>query len=760
MKGRAVYSTSKSVTALATMWAFLLLPNLTKKLNAYDLPTHQAIAERAVGVTSLSSYLRNQLGLRGGVAETFLGQRVDQWIISGAQFEDIPDARVRHHFHNPLRPWGQAGLTFLGVQLGESSVMWNQEPQQDSYLFAGNGSWSWHNARKQFFDALTGTAKAQREKSFADLFRSLGQGTHLLQDATVPAHVRDDAHLNVPVPFVNIYFPDPDGYEKWALNNGAVAGTFIGLEPTVPPLSIFTPTGDSQAPSPVARLFDTDRFQAGNSGILSDPALGIAEFTNGNFLSESTIFRDFTLPRATELAFNQPIEEIVDGSVERYYSRTLPTGETVPHFVREGMLRKALRAVNLSPDISSSWVLDERVHADYARLLLPRAVGYSAALLDYFFRGRLKGVLRRVNGPIANIGDFIPIYVFTLPYTVELKLTNESTEQMQGDFRLYIDRPDGTRTQLWEWTQQTLAAGATQALSFTVPHAFGDVELFFVVFQGRLGQEDGAVAGSMVGPEFIEEWDKGLAGNHPFVDNRQTFFMPVPHPDDNKQIIKVENEKLVMEIVQENPTTGDRYNTVRIGPGFDENGNLIRDPRALLPVPITSRTVIKLKYDINNEQPPCSVGRTCRFQFIEFGFSGQRYIQFTTPGQAVRNLHYSPDARVLAFVPVNPGTPLTVNIHDMLTQNGIPADNLVLEKIVVTQGLVAYPDPAPRRLHMEVDYIRVTDPDLDSDPGSGGGVVADGNSPPVGAPPRVTLTSPDQGEVFEGETITLSVDAA
>ena len=33
--------------------------------------------------------------------------------------------------------------------------------------------------------------------------------------------------------------------------------------------------------------------------------------------------------------------------------------------------------------------LDPGVFADYAALLLPRAVGYSAALLDYFFRGRL-----------------------------------------------------------------------------------------------------------------------------------------------------------------------------------------------------------------------------------------------------------------------------------------------------------------------------------------------------------------------------------
>jgi len=31
-------------------------------------------------------------------------------------------------------------------------------------------------------------------------------------------------------------------------------------------------------------------------------------------------------------------------------------------------------------------VLDNNVYAEYASLLIPRAVGYSAGLLDYFFR--------------------------------------------------------------------------------------------------------------------------------------------------------------------------------------------------------------------------------------------------------------------------------------------------------------------------------------------------------------------------------------
>lgn len=43
------------------------------------------------------------------------------------------------------------------------------------------------------------------------------------------------------------------------------------------------------------------------------------------------------------------------------------------------------------------FVLDSRVYEDYAALLLPRAIGYSAGLLDYFFRGRTE---------FEGIGDF------------------------------------------------------------------------------------------------------------------------------------------------------------------------------------------------------------------------------------------------------------------------------------------------------------------------------------------------------------------
>ena len=96
-------------------WSTMSLTTNGMRLYGYDLPTHQIISDRAVTVSSLQIYLRQELGLARGVDELILGRSVSDWITLGARLEDIPATRVRHHFHNPLRPWAQAGLTF-GIQ--------------------------------------------------------------------------------------------------------------------------------------------------------------------------------------------------------------------------------------------------------------------------------------------------------------------------------------------------------------------------------------------------------------------------------------------------------------------------------------------------------------------------------------------------------------------------------------------------------------------------------------------------------------------
>lgn len=54
---------------------------------------------------------------------------------------------------------------------------------------------SWVKARNYYYDALTKSAKADREGNLARTFYAIGKVSHLLQDLSQPEHVRNDAHM-------------------------------------------------------------------------------------------------------------------------------------------------------------------------------------------------------------------------------------------------------------------------------------------------------------------------------------------------------------------------------------------------------------------------------------------------------------------------------------------------------------------------------------------------------------------------------------
>ncbi len=222
-------------------------------LNAYDTGTHREIAQRAAqpSVSSVDQILKEHLGVSGGIAERFPGlsqpglRSVEQLIGDGALFEDA-SLRFFNHFHNPLYqadgtgrgPWNQAGLrtfSILGAPLirGQSSVLWQQNTSQDTtFVFtpvpslSGGGNWSWQDGRRHYLNALTLRRKddlrdAQgqlveqgRDSAFALSFEALGRLTHLIQDASVPAHARNGAHPSVDLPFIGTV-GNPDWYEEW-----------------------------------------------------------------------------------------------------------------------------------------------------------------------------------------------------------------------------------------------------------------------------------------------------------------------------------------------------------------------------------------------------------------------------------------------------------------------------------------------------------------------------------------------------------------
>ncbi|RMG00995.1 MAG: hypothetical protein D6726_10390, partial [Nitrospirae bacterium] len=149
-------------------------------------------------------------------------------------------------------------------------------------------------------------------------------------------------------------------------------------------------------------------------------------------------------------------------------------------------------------------VLDDKVYSDYASLLIPRAVGYSAGLLNYFFRGEI---------------DFVPDEDTGSGYVIE----NNSDEEMDGVFELFYDNTDGNRERLWRGEYLIAPGGHSGNISFAFPSDASEPGKFMLVFRGRMGNEEGAVVGRKI-PE-------GVIRKEPYL------FLRVEGKDgDNKQI--------------------------------------------------------------------------------------------------------------------------------------------------------------------------------------------------------------------------------
>jgi hypothetical protein len=370
----------------------------------WNVPTHEAISRQAALTSQLStSPLLQQFGfvdldsqLHGTGAYGFTIERsIVDWIRHGSKFEDgnvFQLTRPRNHFHNPIcaqpwttcqPPWADAGLNDFGLT-GESALLWAQDP--------ANNNWAWQGVRQAYSDALTATTDTDREHRFAQTFRGIGHVIHLIQDMGVPAHVRNDQHLDEGLGLAN-------GLESWASNNRQLINNFINTS-VIPPL----PQGPGLANlAPITQFWDTDRYDGTTATLsaVSDPNIGLAEYTNANYFSEDTI----AAPVGSRHHFDFPSTQINDyttcadtappgsqGQFRWYLGRATKMGGDCP--IDPSTMDHALAGSFLpSPapeQVSSSLQLDAKVHEEYSRDLIPHAVGYSVGLINYFFRGQIE----------------------------------------------------------------------------------------------------------------------------------------------------------------------------------------------------------------------------------------------------------------------------------------------------------------------------------------------------------------------------------
>jgi hypothetical protein len=473
---------------------------------ALSVETHvtinQYIAGNTINSFSLNNYLKKNLGFSEGKDEFINGQEVYRWLGDGGIYEDVPPwtiipyLRSVNHFHNPLNPWNAAGLN--DIFTGTSSVIWAQDQSSAGILLGGD--WSWKKAREYFYIALTGKDfsgnilamdKVTRDKAFADTFRAVGQVMHLVQDASVPAHVRNDSHILI------------ETYEEWVedtrANNQSLFNSLIAT-----PLSfdsaILNETPNPLAPIPIAKIFDTDKYNYGTNPSISF-TWGISEYANSNFASDDTIFTEyfdpnhkhyFPFPRYSPESYE--IYEIdIQPDKKRLYLRKRGDGEVIEHFATVGPLYKYL---SFAPVLQRDELeLDGECNKDYAEKLLPRSVGYSAGLLNYFFRGKLEAV----NPDILKDGRSNIL-------GTKFRVKNLTTDEAIGLGKLIVSyqyKPAGSNdfvygTSKEVFLDETISFNSESISQFAFtfhPSIPSDAQetKFLLVFRGKLGNEDDAV---------------------------------------------------------------------------------------------------------------------------------------------------------------------------------------------------------------------------------------------------------------------------
>lgn len=391
---------------------------------SFEPETHAEISVRAVQKSVLSQQsVLSDMGLQSSIlddSQQFPNGRarnrnIVELFQDGARFED-DFLRSLNHFYNPL--------TGAGIRDSSPSPDWAISGAGDT----STTKFSFNAAREYMYNALTDGSESFRLRQFGLMFRSLGQVIHHIQDMAQPQHTRLDLHCAIEACKVIGKFA-PSAYEIYTDKDGIRDKLlFLGYDPTY---------GQD----------DIQTFNSARKFWQTPDGKGMADYSNRGFVSAGTNFdkpglfpspvfdptavsdpQDIQVLCAEEATRGRPCENTnLTGTITFYGSavedRFRPSTNTFnfrtsSHSIFDPDLKKEGRASVFSLNRFNFYAAHD--------LLIPRAVGYSAGLINYFFRGKLdfkKDEQDQTKFRIVNLGP----------------------EAMNGRFALYYDAKDGNR---------------------------------------------------------------------------------------------------------------------------------------------------------------------------------------------------------------------------------------------------------------------------------------------------------------------------
>jgi hypothetical protein len=500
----------------------------------YEILTHERMSHEAAMDSVLSKSdgkVLTDLGLKFSITDdrqqfpNFNGEQrnIRDLIGDGARFEDgltnDCESRPRNHFLDPLynRP-----LTVLGIAISEKSPDWALEDLENM----GSQAFSFRHARDYLYKALTLPSEQDRKKNFGLTFQTLGHVIHHIQDMAQPQHVRNDIHIKVSencwYKTIAKLIENPSLYEHYTDDHRGEL-----------------PFGGGAVQLPNPRAFWTN-----------DSGTGLAQFTNRNFVSAGTNFqmRDGQVAANSTYPNPEPTSETSIDVQQLFADEKLPPPRDQDGNLLQGDIIFIGSNVDGAPNLRASTlsIFDQDLEAydkeaEYRLengqvvavkkvftlnrfnfqaaypFLIPKAVGYSAGMIDYFFRGAID---MDIDYDSTTGGQYL--------------IMNQWQEDMKGTFTLYYDAVDGKRypvkgdTNDLTW-RDVVISGNGKSISLIPPFLPSSPkpkrpDEYILVFNGQMGEEkplDTQSVGAVVAKTKLrllwESWREQLIDNHPWV---------------------------------------------------------------------------------------------------------------------------------------------------------------------------------------------------------------------------------------------------
>jgi hypothetical protein len=347
--------------------------------------------------------------------------------------------RVFNHFYDPVNDMPLNGIALLnnGITSANNGLPAQRSPAwgigtANPFPPAGTpiakaanyrNQFSLFNAREAMWRALTLTKKnddgsfgdlliapskqeIERKRYWATTFRSLGDALHLIQDMSQPQHTRNEPHSGLGPSILETI----TGHASWlevyvearASNEKSFEVDYADQNLIVKIKSPAPLTGLDTYPAVKLNRY-SDYWTTQPKGAVA-VGLGIADYSNRGFVTAGSILAQakYDLPPKDLAAYTPTViaPRGWDGTAlapqnpnlkMTVYSNAVSdtaggsSAPSVPQFTKS-MWDIALKNRGFREVYSqNNTVYDEQI-----KLLLPRAVGYSAGVINYFFRGEMK----------------------------------------------------------------------------------------------------------------------------------------------------------------------------------------------------------------------------------------------------------------------------------------------------------------------------------------------------------------------------------